>query len=268
VRILADENERKNYKVLVLGEVKNPGNIYVKRNGSPLEEVIRKAGGFTANADLRNAEVIRELDPIEKMRRSRINLVYAEEKGGIFDPDEQAKLRKQKDILRLLRLARISQEDSLNFGIDNRLTVMRSESLVDFTRLRDPDSEENKFFVKEGDLVLVPTKFDYVYVFGGVSKAGYIEYAPGKDYNYYLEKAGGLAEIARGGTDDVFVIKGKEMNWITKDKKDVQIEPGDYIYVPKSVPTTTWSYIRRIGDVLQILGSVATIILLLIQFSK
>jgi protein involved in polysaccharide export with SLBB domain len=268
VRILADENERKSYKVLVYGEVKKPGTVYITRGGSPLAEVIKKAGGFTPNADLRSAEVIRELNPIEKMRRSDILLTYAEETGGIFDPDAQSKLQQQRDALRILRLSNFSLEDSLNFGIDSRLTVMRSPSLVDFSKLDDPDSEDSKFLVKEGDLILVPTKFDYVYVFGGVSKAGYIQFNPGKDYRYYIEKAGGLAEIARDGVEDVFVIKGKEMNWITKDLKDIQIEPGDFIYVPKKVQVSPWTYVRRIGDVLAIAGSIATVILLFIQFGK
>jgi protein involved in polysaccharide export with SLBB domain len=268
VRIMADENKKKNYKILILGEVKNPGYIYVMRGGSPIEEVIRKAGGFTANADLRRAEVIRELNPIEKMRRSETNLEYLEETGGIYDPDTQAKLQQQRDALRILRLSNFTAEDSLNFGVDSRLTVMRSENLVDFTKLKDPDSEDSKFLVKEGDLILVPTKFDYVYVFGAVSKAGYVQYTPEKDYRYYIEKAGGLAEIARDGSDDVYIIKGKELNWVTKDKKDIQIEPGDYIYIPKKVTVSGWTYVKRIGDILGIAGSIATVILLFIQFGK
>jgi len=52
------------------------------------------------------------------------------------------------------------------------------------------------------------------------------------------------------------------------DKKDTRIEPGDYIYVPKNVPRSTWFYVDRFSTVLQIFGSAATLILLLIQFTK
>ncbi|MGD0339223.1 MAG: SLBB domain-containing protein [Bacteroidota bacterium] len=258
IRILADENQRKNYKVRVIGEVRYPGYIYVAKSGSLLSEVIRKAGGFTINADLRRAEVIRDYNAIEIWQRSQFTTNIEE---------QWIKLHQIK-VLEMLRHANLSEGDSLFFSIDNELRILRSENLVDFTKLNDPESEESKYNVQDGDFIVVPAKFDYVYVFGQVAKVGYIKYAPGKDYTYYIEKTGGLAETARNGEDDIVVIKGKEMNWVTKDIKNVQIESGDYIYVPKKIPVSGWIYLKRIGDVLGIAGSIATIILLFIQFNK
>ncbi len=258
IRILADENQRKNYKVRVIGEVRYQGYIYVAKSGSFLSEVIRKAGGFTVNADLRRAEIIRDYNAIEILQRSQFTTNIEE---------QWIKLHQIK-VLEMLRHANLSEEDSLSFSVDNELRILRSENLVDFTKLNDPESEENKFNVQDGDLIVVPAKFDYVYVFGQVAKVGYIKYVPEKDYTYYIEKTGGLAETARDGEDDIVIIKGKEMNWVTKDKRNIKIEPGDYIYVHKNIPVKTWTYIRRIGDVLGIAGSIATVILLFIQFQK
>ncbi len=258
IRIIADENQRKNYRVRVIGEVRYPGYIYVAKSGSFLSEVIHKAGGFTINADLRRAEVIRDYNAIEILQRSQFTT----------NIEEQWLKLHQIKVLEMLRHANLTEDDSLSFSVDNELRILRSENLVDFTKLNDPESEENKFNVQDGDLIVVPAKFDYVNVFGQVAKVGYIKYVPDKDYTYYIEKSGGLAETARDGEDDIVIIKGKEMNWVTKDKKNIKIEPGDYIYVHKNIPVTTWTYIKRIGDVLSIAGSIATVILLFIQFGK
>jgi len=267
IRILADENQRKNYKVLVLGEVKYPGYIYVTKNGLPLPEVIAKAGGFKPNADLMRAEVVRDYNAIEMLRKYQLTQDYIESPEKLLLPETQITLKQNRDALELMRLSNLVEEDTLYFGIDNQLRVLRSESLVDFTKIGDSTSDESKFLVKEGDVVLVPDKFDYVYVFGQVAKAGYVKYNPDNNYKYYIEKAGGKTEQARED-DEVVVIKGKEKNWVSEQKEKLKLEPGDYVYVPKEIPRTTWFYIARAGTVIGIVGSIATVVLLLTQFGK
>ncbi len=267
IKIIAAENERKNYSVNVLGEVRQPGLVYVAKDGSPLIDVIKKAGGFTPNADLRHAEIIRDLDAGEILRKSQIEHDFLESTDSIKGSGNHWRLYQEEKQLKIVRLNTLDKEDSLIFGVDNNLRMLQSECLVDFTKLDDPKSDESTFMVKEGDFIIVPQKFDYIYVFGQVEKAGYLKYEPGKDYSYYIEKAGGLTEIARS-EGSAIIIKGKEMNWVTKHKNDVTLEPGDYIYVPKNVPLSFWGYVQRIGTVLAIVGNVATIVLLLIQFKK
>ncbi len=268
IRILADENQKKNYKVLVLGEVKFPGFVYVTKDGLLLSDVIGKAGGFKSNADLKRAEVIRNFTSIEMLRKYQLTEDYLNSPDKLLLPETQLKIKQQKEILEILRLSNLKEDDSIFFSIDNQLRVLRAESLVDFSKLNDHDSEERKFIVKDGDLILVPDKFDYVYVFGQVPKAGYIKHDEGKNYKYYIEQAGGLAETARTEDNGIVVIKGKEKNWITKEKEKLNIEPGDFIYVPKEVPRSFDFYLKRISSVASIVGSVATIILLLVQFQK
>lgn len=267
IRILADENQKKDYKVLVLGEVKFPGFVYVKKDSSTLSEVIEKAGGFKSNADLRNSEVIRDFNSIEMLKKYQLTEDYLANPDKLLLPETQLRMRQQREVLEMMRTSNLTEEDSLFFSIDNQLRVLKSESLVDFTKLSDPNSEESKFIVKEGDLVLVPDKFDYVYVFGQVSKAGYVKYNPESDYKYYIQKSGGKTQEAKDD-DEVVVIKGKGKDWVTEQKEKIKIEPGDYVYVPKEIPRTTWFYVARTSAVVGIVGSIATIVLLLVQFGK
>lgn len=266
IRILSDENHKLSFKVLVLGEVKFPGYVYVKGNGSTLKDVIEKAGGFKDNADLSRAEVIRDYNSIDMLRKMNFEDIYLNNEQNL-PAEYQLKMKQLKESLKLARLNNLVEEDTLFFNIDNQLRVLQTESLVDFTKITDPNSDESNFIVKDGDLILVPDKFDYVYVFGQVAKAGYVKFDEGKDYKYYIEKSGGKAETARDD-DEVVIVKGKEMNWITKDKEKVKIEPGDFIYVPKEIPRTFWYRFTKVSTVVSVIGSVATLILLLKQYAK
>ncbi|MGK9368122.1 SLBB domain-containing protein [Melioribacter sp. Ez-97] len=267
IRIIAGENKRHDYKTLVLGEVKNPGYVYLTAEGLPVSEVIQRAGGFTPNADLYRAEVMRNYTADNILRKNKLAREFVENRNDLLQPETQLRLQQQKELLEMLRLANITEEDSLFFNIDNQLRVLGAESLVDFTKISDPDSDEGKFLIKDGDVILIPSKFEYIYVFGQVPRAGYFKYVPDMNYKYYIEKAGGLAETAKG-EDEIVVIKGKEKNWVTKEIDKLKIEPGDYIYVPKEIPRTTWFYVERTGNVLSIVGSIATIVILILQVVK
>jgi len=64
------------------------------------------------------------------------------------------------------------------------------------------------------------------------------------------------------------VIKGNTREWISPLEKNVAIEEGDYIYVPRELSYSFNYYIAVAGNYLSIVASAATIILLLVQFSK
>lgn len=268
IRVLADPNQKRIFKALILGEVKNPGYVYLKQNGTSLKDVIEKAGGFKETADLFRAELVRDYSSLEMLKKYQLTEDYLNSPEKILLPETQLRMRQMQDVLSLSRTNNLQLEDTLFFNIDNQLRVLRGESLVDFTKLSDPNSDESNFSVKDGDLILIPQPFDYVYVFGQVSKFGFVKHIEGKDYNYYVEKAGGKTEMAREDNDEIVVIKGKGKNWITKEKEKLKLEAGDYIYVPKIIPRNFNFYLSRIGSIAGIIGSVATIILLLVQFGK
>ncbi|MEW6506548.1 MAG: SLBB domain-containing protein [Bacteroidota bacterium] len=267
IRILANENEIKNYKVLILGEVQYPGFVYITKSSTTILDVINKAGGFKTGADLSNSELIRGFNSLEILKKNEIFQSYTTNASEILQPEFQIKLKQQKQLLEMLRLSNLTVEDSLFFNVDNLLRVLDTGSIIDFSKVTNPDNDESKFIVKEGDIILIPAKFDYVYVFGQVAKTGFVKYNSGKDYKYYLDMAGGLTERARN-SDETVVIKKKEKNWITEQKEKLSIEPGDYIYVPKDVPKSTWFYLSRAGEIASIVGGIATIVLLITQIWK
>jgi len=139
--------------------------------------------------------------------------------------------------------------------------------LVDFNGLQNNSDEAANFLLRDGDVILVPLKFNYVYVFGQVEKVGYIKHEKDKDYKYYIEKSGGISEEAKD-LEDVAIIKGKSRKWVVENKETTSIDSGDFIYVPKTIRRPFQYYLENFGSIASIIGSIATIILLVIQSGK
>jgi len=244
INILAEETQKKDFKVNIVGEVYNPGYVNITRNNSSIREVIKRAGGFKSNADLNRTELVRGTNVFR-------SVLFTEEFENMM----------------MLRMATITEEDSSSFIIDNKLRFTRGNGLIDFNEVMNESSPDGDFVVRDGDVIFIPEKLNLVYVFGQVKKPGYIEHAQNQDYNYYISKAGGLGDLARA--EEVYIIKGQSRTWVQIDE-DVKtsIEPGDFVWIPKEIPRNFNFYLNRIMAVSSVIGSVATLILIYLQATK
>lgn len=234
--VAAEENKRQDYKVNVIGEVLHPGFIPITNNKTTIKDVIQMAGGFTSQADLYRSEIIRGANAFE-------SLIFTE----------------QSEKLQMARMSTLIENDSLYFQIDEKLRFLRGNGLVDFTKLSNDEFDDGKFIVQNYDVIYIPAKINLVYVYGQVNKAGYINYTPDKNYDYYLNKAGGIGETAL----DIYIIKGQSRSWVSaEDYPNTPIEPGDYIWVSKQTPRTFWYHVEQAARITAIIGSVATVLLL------
>ncbi|KUO60802.1 hypothetical protein APF79_04805 [bacterium BRH_c32] len=263
IKVQFSENYKQSYKILVLGEVITPGYQFVVKDGTPLKTVIEKAGGFQENADLKNAIIIRYNTGVNKIISDFVNLHGKKENKDLL----KLLISDRQELTSMNRLSNLTEEDSFYFFIDNYLRITKEEKLVDFIQLTDPNSEASKFLIKDGDLIIVPQFLNKVYVFGQIPNPGYIEYNNDKDLTYYVDKSGGLTENSKD-YDEVILIKGDSREWITGDNAKGKIEPGDFVYVPKDPPRTFSWYLNRVSLSAGIIGSVATVILLINQFGK
>jgi protein involved in polysaccharide export with SLBB domain len=250
--VVADETMKKDFSIRILGEVNSPGKIPITKDRTTLYEVINKAGGLTTSASLKHAKLYTG------------NSLYSREYPLKPEYDLNNSFVKI-ELLMMYRMSNIMIEDTAFFNAENQLRVLMEGSSIDFTKLNDPNSEASKYLVKDNDLIIIPSLDSSVYVFGQVLSPGHILYLPGKDYKYYIEKAKGFGEFAE--RNDVMIIKGVNRNWIEADK-NIVIEDGDYIYIPRMTIRSFNSYIGQVATYLGIVGSAATIILLLLQFKK
>jgi protein involved in polysaccharide export with SLBB domain len=260
--ILADETQKKDFSVIVAGEVNRPGKIPITKDATTLKDVIKKAGGFTVDASLNRSRLFtgKSIMPILE-KQFGINFL---ENGKLDSKELEQKYFDFENYL-MIRMSNITEQDSAYFYLENQLRLTADGGSIDFTKLNDDNSEASKYIVKDNDVIIIPQKEKVVYVFGQVAEPGRINFVEGKDYTYYINEAGGFGEYA---DDDVMLIKSVSKNWISVSSDNAKIEEGDYIYIPKNPKRSFHYYLGETANYLGIIGSIATIILLLIQINK
>jgi protein involved in polysaccharide export with SLBB domain len=161
-------------------------------------------------------------------------------------------------------MSNLVEEDQEYFAAENQYRVLNEGSAVDFSQALDENSEIYNFIVYPGDVIIIPPKMNTVYVFGQVSNPGHVKFSEGKNYKYYIEQAGGIGEYAE---DDIMIIKGSSRNWITAED-NIIIEEGDFIFVPKQRLKSFRTFALELSGYFNIIGSIATILLLIVQLGK
>jgi len=128
----------------------------------------------------------------------------------------------------------------------NQISVKRKNEsvIIDFYKAeKDGDIGQN-VILRDGDTVIVPQKYNQVYVLGYVFRPGPVRYIEGAKVSDYIGSAGGFTRFA--ATDNIGIIRGdpakptvikvqlnKYLAW-DKDSANPAIIPGDVIYVPQS----------------------------------
>jgi len=263
--VLADETQRKEFNVVVFGEVKRPGTIPITKNNTNLKTVIEGTGGFTEVASLKRAKLFRG--------NKNIRFILEHEFGlDLENIDEYLRgwpnpLLFEYEKNTMLRMSNLTEEDTTFFIVDEEIREMINEASIDFTDVLNENSETSKLKVMDGDIIIVPPIIHTVYVFGQVNNPGLVKYLEGKDYKYYINEAGGFGALAKD-EDEIMIIKGESKKWINAMENPYIIEPGDFVYIPKNPNRSFNYYVGIVGNYFSIVGSIATIILLLVQFGK
>lgn len=263
LRIKALETHKRNFQALILGEVNSPGSIPITKNNTRIYDVIQAAGGFTDRASLRRAKLY---------TGNRLSM-FLEKQYGISlteQPDfEDVQFRNtivNLEGMLMFRMSNVYPEDSTYFFLENQLRVLTEGSSLDFTKINDPESDIANYIVQSGDVIIIPEIKNSVYVFGQVARPGHVNFVEGKSYDYYLNEAGGMGELAE--EDNLMVIKGGSRAWISPFEKEVKIEEGDYIYVPKQVLRTFRSYVLEYSVYVSLLATVTAVLLAVLNFTK
>ncbi|CUU01074.1 protein involved in polysaccharide export, contains SLBB domain of the beta-grasp fold [Candidatus Thermokryptus mobilis] len=228
---------KQDYKVTITGEVKRPGTYPISRNGTMLSQILKEAQ-LTEYADVANVLVI---------------------SGGVNNP-----IAVRIDTLLPLLLLKnfvFPSSDSLYFSYE--VDVLKSLKFKSIDAERVISGLED-YELQDGNLIYVPPRYNFVYVFGQVNNPGFVSYEKGRDYRYYISRAGGFSQFARKG--DVKVIKRKTYTW--SDAEDVEIEPGDYIFVPKKIIREPIYYWNLAKDIILTVGAVASTVATIILISN
>ena len=242
--------------VRVEGEVTYPG-VYQMTPGETLQTLLDKAGGLTKDAYLYGSEFYRE--EVKKSQAENLQRLLrrlegetagnvtqlTQSQGAAADPTGglvklQAAQAAQKQALERLRSLQPTGRIALDMPPDTANTISKVPPLR----------------IQNSDRLVVPSKPDFVYVFGSVNTESALIYKPGKTVAEYLEQSGQASGADR---DNVILVRvdGSALtstgNWGNSVMRTV-VMPGDTIVMPEKVDReTAWSaFTRNAKDLTQI----------------
>jgi protein involved in polysaccharide export with SLBB domain len=227
---------KRDYKVLVEGEVNHPGFYPIAKDSTTIGEIIHEAGGLTPSASAETSILFRSTGDDSNLPAERLEV-----DNGLH-----------------------LQEDTINFRAENELRLRREEVVVDFAGIFSGRQGSNDVFLRDGDRLVIGSLKQTVYVFGQVAYPGHIPYSKDHSYSYYTDKAGGLTDKAVRG--DIRIVKGSTKQWLAPG--ETTIEPGDYIWVPAEPYRSFSYYLQAYSQIFAIVGTVATLVILVAQLKK
>ena len=182
--------------ILVSGEVLYEGAYALNKKNLRLSDVIAMAGGVTDQAYVRGARIERPLNEDEKFRLEHL-LKMAQVQGGSG-----------------LDASKMGQDTVYYVGIE-----------LD-KALANPGSDYD-VVLREGDRLVVPEYSGTVKINGNVMHPNTVAYMQGKNYKWYINKAGGYGNGAKRSKAYILYQNGL-VSRVSKGK----IEPGCEIIVP------------------------------------
>lgn len=240
--------------VRVEGEVQRPG-IYQMQSGDGLPQLIKQAGGLTADAYLFGAafyreevkraqtanldQLVRRLEAQSDTRLSTSAASVSSSDAGVAQLRVQAEAQAQKQALDRLRNLKPSGRIMLALGDDHvqpdKLPALRLENQ---------------------DRLVVPARPDFVYVLGSVNTESSLIWRDGATVQTCLDQSG----VTSGAdVDQLFVLRadGSVLSdngrWFSS-VRGAKVLPGDVIVLPeKADHESAWSvFTRNAKDITQI----------------
>jgi protein involved in polysaccharide export with SLBB domain len=206
--------------VKVAGEVLYPGYYTIQTKNEKISDLIARAGGVSASADVDGGT----------LRRSNIAILGADKNKA-----DTAELARER-AARLARLKR-SYKDSTKTVED---TVIQRNNYVgiDLKRILQKPGSSIDLLVEDGDEIRVPKQQQIVRVNGEVLYPSAVVYSKGKDFKDYVLNAGGFSPTAlKRGAYVVYpngTVRGtRKLLWVNIHPP---VKPGSEIYVPKKQP--------------------------------
>jgi len=215
--------------IMIHGEVEFPGIYAIEEGITTLYDILVQGGGPTKDSDLQNAFL---------QRRAR---------DHITDPEFE-------------RLKKMLIEDMTSLEYEYFKTKSRElngKFSTDFEKLWFEKNMNYNFKLKTGDYIYIPDKTVTVKVSGQVKNPGLTTFVEGKNYLYYINRAGGFAWRARKGK--VRLIKANTGEWLKPDE-DTPVEVGDMIFIPEKPEIEFWDLFK---DIIRVTAEIATVVIVI-----
>lgn len=237
----------------ISGAVLKPGS-YTMAAGETINDLIKRAGGYTENAYQFGAIYLNE--DAKKVNELSKDILYQKFLDNILAVSEQ-NIRDNFDMTPIVGLIKELKNTEANGRV-----------VIDLLN----DSSIDLYKIKEKDELFVPERNNVVYVYGEISAEGAVMYSENKDVEYFVEKSGGYKNFADNESIYVLHPNGESQLYRSKrniferaPKKDIEIYPGSIIFVPRALDESTprrlaaQAYVSILGNLGIALASLSAI---------
>ena len=238
--------------VKVEGEVIYPGNYTIQKKDERISDILNRAGGLTASADIDGASLKRNNTAILGLDQDKTS---SRDSAEIY-----------KEQLAQLKGLQQTFKDTTNLAqaqLRNDFVGINLRQI-----LKDPDSPTN-LILEDGDVLRIPKQQQIVKVNGQVLFPSAVIYQKGRSFKEYVLNAGGFGPNAyKKGAYIVYAngtVQGTRK--ILFFNGHPRVEPGSEIFVPTKPPSTTISLQETLGLTTG-LASLGAIILGIISLNK
>ena len=243
--------------VRIEGEVVSPG-IYQVKPGETLTQVLERAGGLTSDAYLYGSSLFREevrktqIENLEKLLRR----LEAESSSSLAQISQSTGASADA----ALAQAKIAAAQQIQRQALERVRTLKPEGRIAMNLEPELYNQVNKLpevRLQNGDRLVVPSRPDFVYIFGSVNTESALLYKDGLDVASYLKAAG----VSQSADRDGVILVRADGSALTNSSSwgnsvlGTKVMPGDSIVLPEKLDReTTWStVIRNTKDLTQIL---------------
>jgi protein involved in polysaccharide export with SLBB domain len=229
--------------VKLSGEVRIPGTYQVSA-GETLADLIQRAGGLTKDAYAYGTSFVRESTRFEQ-RRNLDQLVRTLEADVLSAANAAAQNTTQADAQQaqaLIAFQRQYVERLRTLEVSGRIALDLSD--------KDERPELPRIELEDGDVISVPTRSDFVGVFGAVDISSSLIFRSGARVRDYLDRAGvrPLADL-----DNIVLLRADGTVRTARNTSQrtsffglggdglmgIELKPGDAILVPEQVDRRT-----------------------------
>ena len=237
----------------ISGAVLKPGS-YTMAAGDTINDLIKKAGGYTENAYQFGAVYLNE--DAKAVNELSKEILYQEFLDNIIAVSQQ-NIGGNIDLSPIVKLT----EEIKNTEANGRVVIdLLNDSTIDL------------YSVKEGDELFVPETNNVVYVYGEISSEGAVMFSENKGVDYFVDKSGGFKKFA--DRESIYILhpngesqlyRSKRNIFENRPKSEMQIYPGSIIFVPRALDDSaprrlaTQAYVSILGNLGIALASLSAI---------
>ena len=225
--------------VTVEGEINKPG-LYELKPGETLKELVIRAGGFTSEAYLYASVFTRDSVRLEQEKRMAEGLERMEKEM------ERSSARLQAETT----TPELKESYAVQMAAKQRsIARVRSSTAIGRVVLNFPLGAQTpehlpNLELKDGDVLIVPSKMSEVHLFGEVYNQQSTIWKPGVTVLAALTSAGGPTKNA--DVKSMFIIRADGTIYSREQGgrrfTSVLLSPGDSIVVPEDLDFLTWKH--------------------------